>query len=88
MNNLKMDEQLIKKLRWNVEEVFDRYNYRTDIEEKLRDLGFDLWAIVDNNPDEEIWVYDKRTPNGHILVLINWINCFAWIFEKKKVIHI
>jgi len=79
---------LVEKLRQDVEEIFERYNYRVDIEQGLRDLGFDLWATIRDNPDEQIWAYDKGTPNGHILVLINWIDCFAWIFEKKKVISI
>lgn len=84
----KKDKEMIKRLKWTVEKIFERYNYRVDIEQSLRDLGFDLWATIRDNPDEEIWAYDKGTPNGQILVLINWIDCFAWIFEKKKVIHI
>lgn len=76
----------LEKLKEKIEEVFDRFNYREDIERELRNLGFEVWALIDDNPDEQIWAYDKGTPNGHILILINWIDCFAWIFEKKQVI--
>jgi len=77
-------EQIIRE----VEEIFDRYNYREDIENELRNIGFDIWALIDDNPDEQIWAYDRGTPNGQVLILMNWIDCFAWIFKKEKVIHL
>ena len=77
-------EQLINE----IEEIFNRYNYREDIERELRSLGFEVWALIDGNPDEQIWAYDKGTPNGHVLILINWIDCFAWIFKKEKVMRL
>jgi len=77
-------EQLISE----VEEIFNRYNYREDIERELRSLGFEVWALIDDNPDEQIWAYDKGTPNGHVLILINWIDYFVWIFKKEKVIRL
>jgi len=77
-------EQLINE----VEEIFNRYNYREDIERELRSLGFEVWALIDDNPDEQIWAYDKGTPNGHVLILINWIECFVWIFKKEKVMRL
>lgn len=78
----------LEQIREKAEEIFDRYKYREDIEQELRNLGFDVWALIDDNPDEQIWAYDKGTPNGQILILVNWIDCFAWIFEKKKVIRL
>ena len=71
-----------------IEEIFERYNYRKDIENGLRNLGFEIWALIDENPDEQIWAYDIGTPNGQILLLINWIDCFAWIYEKIKKIDL
>ena len=88
-----LDLREIEMIKKEVEKVFDRYNYREDIENALKTLGFDLWGYTkklngSDNIDEQIWGYNKGTPNGQILILINWIDCFAWVFKKERVINI
>ncbi len=69
----------VKALKATVEEIFDKYKWREDIEEALENAGFKLWF---EDGDEQVWAYDKGTPNGQVLVLINWVWCFYWIYEK------
>ncbi len=76
-------ESIIEK----VEYIFDRYRWRSDIEEALEDLGFKLWANLKDehgkeHPDEQLWAYDRGVPNGQVLVLINWVDGFYWIYRK------
>ena len=83
----------MKELEEQIEEIFNRYNDRKDVTTALQKLGFSLWAYTERPDgskilDEEIWVYDVGTPNGQVLILINWIDCFAWIFKKERVIKI
>jgi len=77
-------DDLIKK----VKELFNRFTYREDIEDGLRDLGFKLWAEIDNHPDEQVWAHDVHTPNGDVLVLINWVDAFAWVYKKVEKVKI
>ncbi len=81
-NSGKEDKEKLENLITKVHEVFRRYNYREDIEAGLRDLGFKLWTYIDDNEDEQIWAYDVGTPNGQLLILINWIDAFYWIYKK------
>jgi len=72
-----------------VKSIFDRYKWRDDIEIELEDAGFKFWAntIIEDekyNRDEEIWAYDVGVPNGQVLVLINWIDGFYWIYKKVE----
>ena len=78
------EDKLISK----VEYIFRAYNSREAIENELESLGFKKWADIDGNPDEEIWAYDKGTPNGQVLVLINWLQGFAWIYKKAESIDL
>ena len=55
---------------------------------RLKLIGFECWGYTtepdgDFNYDEEIWGYSKGNPNGDLLILINWIDGFAWVYEKK-----
>lgn len=79
---------MMEKLKEKVLEIFDRYSWREDIERELQNIGFELWALIDDNEDEQIWAYDKGTPNGQILVLINWMDGFAWLYEKTERINL
>ena len=73
-----------------IEEVKDflrTHKDREEISEFLQSLGFELWANAWDfrnkpNPDEEFWAYDKGTPNGQLIILINWIDGFAWFYKK------
>ena len=77
----------IEKLVERVKALFASTKDREAIADGLRELGFELWSYLTNewgkpNPDEEVWAYDKGTPNGQLLVLINWIDGFYWIYER------
>ena len=72
-----------------VKRVFSEYRARYLIEEQLEMLGFELWGNLNDssgrpNPDEQIWAYDVGVPNGQILVLVNWIYGFYWIYKKVE----
>ena len=79
---------LTEEIMQKVEAIFRTYNSREAIEDALHRIGFERWANIDNNPDEELWAYDKGTPNGQILVLINWVHGFTWIYQKAKSIDL
>ncbi len=65
---------------FQVHEIFEHNKDRYIIEEALQELGFKLWGHLEE--DEQIWGYDVDVPNGQILLLVNWINGFYWIYKK------
>jgi len=77
----------IEKIKNTVKYIFDSYKNREIIEEQLEMSGFSLWGYLNDyhgrpNHDEQIWAYDRGVPNGQIIVLVNWIDGFYWIYEK------
>ncbi|GAB6134531.1 hypothetical protein [Thermococcus prieurii] len=77
----------IQAIKQRVMEIFESYRDRGLIEEQLELAGFQLWGYLNDhygrpNRDEQIWAYDKGVPNGQVLVLVNWIEGFYWIYEK------
>ena len=71
----------IKRIKSSVIDIFERYKQRDDIERELELLGFDMWAEWTGG-DEVLYFYDKSTPNGQIIVAINWIDAFYRVYEK------
>ena len=81
----KVNDKKIKKATRIVEEIFDRFNYREDIEKALQDNNFKIWNYDMLNDDEQIWYYDDGSiPNMQVLLLVNWIDGFCWVFKKEK----
>jgi len=74
------EDKLISK----VEHIFRAYRDRFLIEDELESLGFKKWAEIGGSPDEQLWAYDKGTPSGQVLVLINWLHGFAWVYKKVE----
>jgi len=72
---------------FQVHEIFENNKNRYIIEEALQGVGFKLWGYLEDhlgrpNKDEQIWAYDVGVPNGQVLVLVNWIDGFYWIYKK------
>lgn len=81
----KVNDKKIEKATRIVEEIFDRFNYREDIEKALQDNNFKIWNYDMLNDDEQIWYYDDGSiPNIQVLLLVNWIDGFCWVFKKGK----
>jgi hypothetical protein len=69
----------IKKedLEKQVIQVFERFNWRDDVEEGLRELGFKEFF---GDPDEKIYFTPSRKHD--ILVYVNWIDGVYWIYQR------
>lgn len=67
-----------EKLENTVIKIFDRYNYRDDIENELESLGFKIFF---GDPDEKIYFTPEREHD--ILVYINWIDGCFWIYKRS-----
>ena len=66
-----------------VREVFDRFKWRDDIEEKLKSLGFDVFF---GDVDEKIY-FTPDEPH-EILLYVNWIDGNFWIYKRiEKIDH-
>ena len=79
----------VRAIKQHVRDIFESYRNRTLIEEQLELAGFNLWGCLNDrlgrpNPDEQIWAYDRGAPNGQVIVLVNWIDGFYWIYEKVE----
>ena len=75
--------ELIFRKEKAIIEIFDRFNYRDDIERELESLGFEVFF---GDPDEKIYF----TPNEphEILVYVNWIDGTFWIYKRiEKIEH-
>ena len=72
-------EQLKKKLI----QIFDRYKWRDDIEEAIKEIGFEPFF---EDPDEKIYFTPKRIHD--ILLYVNWINATFWIYERTQKLEI
>jgi len=57
--------------------IFNRYNYRNDIENELTSLGFEEFF---GDPDEKIY-FTSDKPHD-ILVYVNWIDSCFWIYKR------
>lgn len=70
---------------------FSTWEGRERAKDFMRRIGFELWANTwrqdyeEVNEDEEIWGAEFHTENGNgqLLVLINWIDGFFWIYKKE-----
>lgn len=67
------DEQKIKQVR----NIFDRFNYRDDIENELQSLGFEIFF---GDLDEKIYFTPDEAHN--ILVYVNWIDGCFWVYKR------
>lgn len=65
-----------------VKEIFRRFNFRDDIEDGLRTLGFKVFF---EDSDEKIYF----TPNEphEILVYVNWIGAEFWVYKRVAKIN-
>ena len=72
------EERILKQIR----NVFNRFNFRDDIEEELESLGFNVFF---GDSDEKIYF----TPNDphKILIYINWIDGCFWIYKRIEKIN-
>jgi len=59
-------------------EIFERYNYRDDIEKELESLGFNIFF---GDCDEKIYFTPNRAHD--ILVYVNWIDGCSWIYKRS-----
>ncbi|GAF88827.1 unnamed protein product [marine sediment metagenome] len=59
-------------------QIFERFNWRGDIEEELRSLGFEIFF---GDSDEKIYFTPKREHD--ILVYVNWIDACFWIYKRS-----
>lgn len=67
-----------EKLENTIIKIFDRYNFRDDIENELESLGFKIFF---GDPDEKIYFTPEREHD--ILVYINWIDSCFWIYKRS-----
>lgn len=58
-------------------QVFQQFNFRYDIEEGLKELGFEEFF---GDLDEKIYFTPNRKHN--ILVYVNWIDGGYWIYQR------
>lgn len=70
-------DQKTRLLLREIQEVFNRYGYRDDIERELRNLGFYPWF---KERDDYLWGLKEGLQN--ILIFISWINGEAWIYFR------
>lgn len=64
-------------------EIFDRFKWRSDIEDALKSLGFKVFF---GDPDEKIY-FTPKEPH-EILLYVNWIDNSFWIYERiEKIDH-
>ena len=73
-----------KEVLEKIKRVFDRYNYREDIELNLQfnvkqELG-KLWGSFEDAPDEILFGY--KCDDGYLVVLVNYIDCKYYVFEE------
>jgi len=63
-------------------ELFDRFNFRDDIEEELESIGFKVFF---GDADEKIYF----TPNEphEVLLYANWIDGTFWIYKRIEKIE-
>ena len=75
------DEKIENKIK-QVRKIFDRFNFRDDIENELQSLGFEVFF---GDIDEKIYF----TPNEphDILVYVNWIDGCFWIYKRIEKIE-
>ena len=78
----------LEELRRKVADIVEEYGSRDGIEDEFRSLGFELWGVTKksdgrDNPDEQVWGYERGSPNGRYIMLVNWIQGFLWIYEKR-----
>jgi len=66
-----------KELQKQIIQIFERYNFRCDIERELDSLGFEEFF---GDPDELIYFTPNRAHD--ILVYVNWIDCQYWIYQR------
>lgn len=67
-----------KELEKAIIEIFERYNYRDDIENELESLEFEIFF---GDSDEKIYFTPNRAHD--ILVYINWIDGCFWIYKRS-----
>ncbi len=80
----KVKDDKIAEVLEKVREIFERYNYREDIERALQDYDFKIWNYTMFDDDEQIWYYDDGDiPNMQVLLLVNWIDGFCTIYRKE-----
>ena len=94
------DEQRASQIINAVKEMLSKYRDRDLIEEQLEEIGFHRWCCEEvpsyyvshslqhtlrgHRSDEEMWFYDCGTPNGDVILLLNWIDNRMWIYIKKE----
>lgn len=84
-------KEQIKAIKDAVALVFKITNNRHVIEKNLENIGFRLWAEIQDeygrpNSDEQVWALDRPEdiPNAQILLLVNWTWGFYWIYVKTE----
>ena len=82
----------VKFIEERIREIFNRYNDRIDVENALKDLGFDLWGFTkkpDNsdNLDEQIWGYEKGIPNGLKPIIVGGKPIFLFRFVLGIILY-
>ena len=83
INDISAIKCLIKRVRSR------GVKHRIAVEEILRSKGFELWANTKRldgalNFDEQIWAFDRGTPNGQVMLLVNWIDGVIWVYNKVE----
>ena len=63
-------------------EIFDRFKWRTDIEEALKSLGFKVFF-----GDTDEMIYFTPDEPHEILLYTNWIDATFWIYERVEKIE-
>ncbi len=58
-----------KLLQKETQQIFERFTWRDDIEEGLKDIG---WKELFGDPDEKIYQNPKKT--FELLLYVDWIN--------------
>ncbi|MFX0132015.1 MAG: hypothetical protein ACFFDN_00085 [Candidatus Hodarchaeota archaeon] len=81
---IKYNEEAVKEAKTRlllkeIEQVFDRYHWKDDIEKGLKEIGFYKWF---EDRDDQLWGLKKEPQN--ILIFISWIDCEAWIYFRIK----
>ena len=73
-----------KLLQKETQDIFQRYNWRDDIEEGLHDVD---WIELFGDPDEKIYYNPKKTFD--LLLYINWVDGIYSIYNRtvKENIH-
>jgi len=79
-----MKKDRIKELEENLKKVFENYTDRRAVEEELSKMNFKIWNPNMLFKDEQIWYYDDGSlPNMPVILLINWIDGFFWIYKRE-----